>query len=127
MNYDPHALHQILEKIREQMRCPQCSRPVDIGFPSVKIAGDDFLLLQLKCDQCQAFILLHVSLSGTMHEELLSQDLGLSNASSTLKIEEGELDALRKALEESDGSFEKLFSDDKKRSNGRKNGPTMIA
>ncbi len=108
MSYDPHALHQILVKIREQMRCPQCSATVDVGFPSVKLAGDDFVLLQVQCLHCQAFIVLHVTVTGAVAEKIRN-DL-TKNASSNLHVDEAELETLRTALGESGGSFEKLFA-----------------
>lgn len=87
------------------MRCPQCSSVVDVDMASVKLAGDDFMLLQLKCESCQAFIVLHVTLSG---QELKANLDGL-NASSYIQLSESELSGLRMALKDSDGSFEKLF------------------
>jgi uncharacterized Zn finger protein len=108
MEFNPHSLHQVLTRIREQMRCPQCGTPVDVDFPSVKIAADDFMLLQLKCESCSAFIVLHVNLKNpeTVKESLLSGSL---NASSTLTLSEEEMSTLRNALHDANGSFEKLF------------------
>src|SRR5262245_30111077 len=56
MDIDPHTLQQIIQRIYQQMRCPQCSKRVPVDFSSVRLASDDFLLLQLKCDTCDAFI-----------------------------------------------------------------------
>lgn len=114
MDFDPHVLHQILIKIQDQMRCPQCSKAIPVDIASVKLAGDDFMLLQLKCENCQAFIVLHVSLSGAA-KQFPSEKYSLSNVSSTLELDEAELSTLRKALEKSDGSFSKLFKEDAKR------------
>ncbi len=119
MHYNPHSLHQILTRIREQMRCPQCGTRVAVDFPSIKIAGDDFMLLQLKCESCTAFIVLHVNLSEQKQVELQedSKD-ALLNASSTLSLSEDEMETLRGALKFADGSFQKLFLqfDEKKES-----------
>jgi hypothetical protein len=131
MEFDPHAIHEILTRIQEQMRCPQCSKKVSVDFPSLKLAGDDFMLLQLKCDSCQAFIVLHVSLSGAVQEQYQSKDHGIKNVSSTLKLDEGELTMLKKALEQSGGSFEKLFADDMNKKGPKANmagdGPSSFA
>lgn len=110
MDYTPHSLHAILSRIREQMRCPQCGTPVPVDFPAIKIAGDDFMLLQLCCGSCSAFIVLHVNLAtGKQQNQELSQTRPLLNASSTLSLTEQEMTTLRTALRKYDGSFEKLF------------------
>lgn len=114
MDYTPHALHQVLTRIREQMRCPQCGTPVAVDFPSVKVASEDFMLLELRCGSCSSFIVLHVQ----MKEESASKNVSLAhpllNASSTVAVSDDEMKLLRKALSESDGSFEKMFSRGKK-------------
>ncbi len=109
MELDPHTLQQIIRRIQQQMRCPQCGKKVPVDFTSVRLAGDDFLLLQLKCETCDAFIVLHAALQGveSVHEGA-EQDL-LSNASSSLQLNEGELNMLREGLTQSGGSFEQLF------------------
>jgi len=109
MELDPHTLQQIIRRIQQQMRCPQCGKKVPVDFTSVRLAGDDFLLLQLKCETCDAFIVLHAALQGaeSVHESA-EQDL-LSNASSSLQLNEGELNMLREGLTQSGGSFEQLF------------------
>lgn len=107
MEYNPHSLHQILTRIREQMRCPQCGTQVSVDFPAIKLAGDDFILLQLRCDSCNAFIVLHVNLSDA--KNLPIEHDGRRNVSSSLHLDEDEMRTLRAALQESDGSFEKLF------------------
>ncbi len=112
MEFNPHSLHQILTRIREQMRCPQCGTRIAVDFPSIKLAGDDFMLLQLKCESCSAFIVLHVHLGDQQASE--SPDAAkeaLLNASSTLSLSEKEMATLRQALEKSDGSFQTLFKE----------------
>jgi hypothetical protein len=107
MDLSPHSLHMILNRIREQMRCPQCGTPVPVDFPAIKIAGDDFMLLQLCCASCSAFIVLHVNLADKSAKQPASRPL--MNASSTLSLTEQEMTTLRSALKKYDGSFEKLF------------------
>ncbi len=113
MDFNPHSLHQILTRIREQMRCPQCGTRICVDVPSVKMAGDDFMLLQLKCDSCAAFIVLHVNLSEQTKEEVDPRS-ALLNASSTLSLSEDEMGTLRSALQSCGGSFDKLFGSMKK-------------
>ncbi len=107
MDYNPHSLHQILTRIREQMRCPQCGTRVLVDFPAIKIASDDFILLQLKCESCNAFIILHVNI--TEARQAAGEHDGKRNASSTMHLDEKEMAMLRSALVESGGSFETLF------------------
>ena len=112
MDFNPHSLHQILTRIREQMRCPQCGTRIAVDFPSIKLAGDDFMLLQLKCESCSAFIVLHVNLSEQAAAENPQEAKdALLNASSTLSLSEDEMGTLRSALQTADGSFQKLFND----------------
>lgn len=110
MQFDPHTLNQIIQRIQQQMRCPQCGEKVPVDFASVRITGDDFMLLQLKCDVCDAFIVLHAALQGATvpKEEKATGEKGM-NASSTLCLKEDEMDTLRSALDAAGGSFEKLF------------------
>lgn len=108
MDYNPHTLNQILIRIREQMRCPQCGTRVAVDFPSIKMAGDDFMLLQLKCESCHAFIVLHVNLSENKPAAAYNH-AGVANASSSLSLDQNQMDTLRNALKASGGSFEKLF------------------
>ena len=112
MDVNPHALHQILHRIREQMRCPQCGTQMPVDFPSVKIAANDFMLLQLKCESCAAFIVLHVNLVDQKMADDMPEDNknAMLNTSSTLSLTEEELSTLRSALDTFDGSFEKLFA-----------------
>ena len=110
MDFNPHSLNQILTRIRDQMRCPQCGTRVEVDFPSIKIAGDNFMLLQLKCQSCAAFIVLHVNLAEQTQASSPSDDAAkLLNASSTISISKDEMSTLRSALQNFDGSFQKLF------------------
>ncbi|HRH93136.1 MAG TPA: hypothetical protein PKV72_01245 [Candidatus Peribacteria bacterium] len=114
MDFNPHSLHQILLRIRDQMRCPQCGTRVQVDFPSIKIAGDDFMLLQLKCESCSAFIVLHVNLTDKTASKLADNVIvedGRKNASSQLTLDESEMATLQNALTAYDGSFEKMFKE----------------
>lgn len=92
------------------MRCPQCGTRVEVDFPSIRVAGGDFMLLQLKCQSCAAFIVLHVNLTEKTVAST-QQAQPMMNASSTLTLSDDDMKTLRSALQASDGSFEKLFSD----------------
>lgn len=108
MDLDPHALHQIVQRIDQQMRCPQCGKRVPVDLASVRVMGDNFLLLELKCRTCDAYIVLHAALAGL--DQLIQQKAILgSNASSQLNLSEQEITLLRQALQESGGSFEQVF------------------
>lgn len=111
MQLDPHTLAQIIQRIERQMRCPQCGKRVPVDFASVRIVGDDFLLLQLKCETCDAFIVLHASLQGSTAPTPTSaeEEEVMQNASSTLTMSENEIKMLQEALSQSGGSFEQLF------------------
>src|SRR3989338_4875943 len=109
MELDPHTLQQIIERIQQQMRCPQCGKKVPVDLTSVRMAGDDFMLLQLKCETCDAFIVLHASLQGAEHLGVADESIKMENVSSSLNLKENEVKMLRSALEKSGGSFEELF------------------
>ena len=111
MDFNPHSLNQILVRIRDQMRCPQCGTRVPVDFPSIKLAGDTFMLLQLRCESCTAFIVLHVNLSDQERHDHEKQQAILLNASSTVSLTEEEMTTLRTALKKYDGSFEMLFKE----------------
>ena len=113
MQFDPHTLHQIIQRIQQQMRCPQCGERIPVGFPAVRLTGDDFVLLQLRCDICDAYIVLHAALQAkepdpNKKETGSEKEKGM-NASSTLCLKEGEIETLRAALDAAGGSFEKMF------------------
>ncbi len=111
MNLDPHTLQQIIQRIYQQMRCPQCGKRIPVDFASVRMAADDFMLLQLKCDTCEAYIVLHASLQGAQKSVPAGkqgEDVTV-NASSALHLKDGEVVQLREAVAQAGGSFEKLF------------------
>lgn len=110
MEFDPHTLHAILRKIEQQMRCPQCGKKVPVDFASLKMAAKDFVILQLRCSQCAAYIVLHASLKGAEEHAAAETPDASMNASSTLTLKEDELQVLRSALEQSGGSFASIFS-----------------
>lgn len=111
MDFDPHTLQVIIRRIEQQMRCPQCGKRVPVDFNSLRLVGDSFLLLQLKCETCEAFIVLHASLQGA--EQLQAPaalEEKLKNTSSTISLDTSEVDQLQAALAANGGSFAKLFS-----------------
>lgn len=110
MECNPHTLNVILERIRDQMRCPQCGTRIDVDFPSIKMAGDSFMLLQLKCESCTSFIVLHVNLTDQPEVSVVSDATKMMNASSSLSLSKDEMTTLRSALKEYEGSFEKMFT-----------------
>lgn len=109
MEFDPHTLQQIIQRIYQQMRCPQCGKRVPVDFNAVRMASDDFMLLQLKCDTCDAYIVLHASVQGTSQLPVITVQDETANASSSLHLKDEEVEQMRKGLEDCGGSFEKLF------------------
>src|SRR3989344_1532637 len=108
MEFDPHTLHQIIQRIQQQMRCPQCGERIPVDFASVRLTGDEFVLLQLKCNVCEAYIVLHASLQEAKNPQQWTQgDKGI-NASSSLCLKDSELQVLKSALQGASGSFEEL-------------------
>ena len=116
MDYDPHTIHTIIQRIEQQLRCPQCSRKVPVDWQAIRLAGDDFVLLQLKCDSCDAYIVLHASCPGVREGES-QQDakLRMLNASSLLTRSDTEITKIRESLMKADGSFERMFGGGKHR------------
>ena len=37
MHLDPHTVHALLEKVRSQLRCPQCMKKVEVQMPSLPL------------------------------------------------------------------------------------------
>ncbi len=112
MDVNPHSLNVILNRIREQVRCPQCSTPMPVDFPAVKVAQDNVMLLELKCRSCGAFIVLQVTIGEQGIGVVGIADRNhLLNASSSVSLTESEMKTLHAALEKYDGSFEKMFKD----------------
>lgn len=79
---------------------------------SVRVVDDSAMLLQLKCDQCNAYIVLQASLQGVdgLGAPPYDED-STSNASSTFDIGKADLKQVKAALGAADGSFSKLFED----------------
>jgi DNA-directed RNA polymerase subunit RPC12/RpoP len=113
MELDPHTLNQIIQRIAAQVRCPQCGGKVPVEIPSVRITGDDFLLLELKCADCQAYIVLHACLQGAANLKATLETPSGVNASSALSVSEDDIKHLRAAIEQSGGSFKSFFSQKK--------------
>ncbi|MBT3293597.1 hypothetical protein HN512_03485 [Candidatus Peregrinibacteria bacterium] len=112
MDIDPHTLQRILDRIEKQMRCPQCGRQVPVDFSSVRLMAENAMLLQVKCDDCNAYIVLQASLQGMEHVDSKPFDIDeTANVSTTLKLGKNEMDALKDSIQESGGSFTKLFKE----------------
>ena len=110
MEIDPHTLQQILRRIEQQMRCPQCGKKVAVDFTAVRVVSDNAMLLQLRCDACNAFIVLHASLQGIENiAPTYEEGETTVNASSTLQMSDKEVRMLNSALEQCGGSFSQLF------------------
>ncbi|MFH0770184.1 MAG: hypothetical protein V1926_02285 [Candidatus Peregrinibacteria bacterium] len=107
MEIDPHTLQQIIRRIEQQMRCPQCGNRVPVDFSSVRLVANNALILQLKCEGCNAFIVLHASMTGV--SVAVEDGSQTTNVSSNLSLADNEVAMLHSALEESGGSFEQLF------------------
>jgi hypothetical protein len=122
MELDPHALHEIVQRIDKQMRCPQCGKDVPVDIPSVRVSGEDFLLLQLKCATCDAYIVLHAAISGAETIGISQKEGEVHNASSRLHLNKEELGMLRSAMKESGGSFESVFKKYGKKEKGSGSG-----
>lgn len=108
MEVDPHSLNAILKRIEQQVRCPQCTKNVTIGIPSVRMTGDDFILIQLQCSSCQAFIVLHATFKGPAGI-FPKERQGVINVSSALCGKEQDVAALRNALKKAQGNLSTLF------------------
>ncbi len=112
MELDPHTLQQILRRIYQQMRCPQCGKKVPVDFSSVRVMAENVMLLQLKCESCDAYIVLQASLQGI--DKISAppyEDEETANASSTLELSDEDLDEVREKLELSNGSFKTIFGE----------------
>lgn len=114
MDYDPHTIHTIIQHIQQQLRCPQCSRKIPVDWQAIRLTGDDFVLLQLRCDACDAYIVLHAVCQGARGGEA-PQDakLRMLNASSLLARSDIEVERIRESLTQADGSFERMFGEGK--------------
>lgn len=104
MDIDPHTIQQLLEKVRSQLRCPQCTRRVSVALDSLKVVGDAFAVFQLKCTTCDAYIVLHATLRGGVIPPS-------RNYSTILELNPQELQLLRDALRKAEGCFTVLFEE----------------
>lgn len=119
MDIDPHSIQQLLEKVRSQLRCPQCAKRIAVELSTLKVVGDSFAVFQLKCLTCEAFVLLHVTIAGSRppKDGVRAEEPPLErssrghqrNVSTTLEVDPEELRILRQSLRESGGSFSSLF------------------
>jgi len=82
---------------------------VPVDFSSVQVVADDAMLLQLKCDGCGSYIVLHASVAGSGKDIAEVEEVATANISSKLNIATDEVKMVTEALKESDGSFGKLF------------------
>jgi hypothetical protein len=113
MEIDPHTIQQILTKVREQLKCPQCKKRVDVTMESLKVVGDDFSVMQLKCEVCDAHIMLYANMaSGTLsfNPPYADQKIG-QNASSSMTMHDVDLEKIKDSIKKSDGSFMNLFEE----------------
>ena len=112
MDLDPHTLQHILERIYQQMRCPQCGKRVPVDFSTVRVVSDNAMLLQLKCETCNAYIVLQASLQGVENITGKPYDIDqTANMSTSMEMSKEELSVLSSALEDAGGSFEQLFKE----------------
>lgn len=111
MDIDPHTLQEILSKVREQLRCPQCRKPMDaLSLGSLKVVGGGFAVLQGQCSACSAHVMLHAAVAQAPREIAVDPAQVGKNASSRLSIESDDLRAIGTSLQKADGSFAKIFS-----------------
>lgn len=113
MELDPHVLHQIIQKIKQQMRCPQCGEDVPVDFSCVRMMEEEAMLLELQCEHCEAYIVLHASLNGVEYigAKPYTED-PMNNASSQLDVCKKDVKKLRTKLARSGGSFSLMFKND---------------
>ncbi len=109
MDLDPHTLNHIIQRIAAQVRCPQCGGKVPVAIPAIRCTGDDFLILELKCGDCQAYIVLHACLQGATNLKATLEVPTGKNVSSSLSLTDDDVAGLRRMLESAGGSFKNLF------------------
>jgi len=107
MSIDPHTIQQILIRIREQLRCPQCRKHMDVGVESLKVLSDSFAVMQVQCSACDAHIMLHATI--TFVEKQDGEKSAGKNASTKLMVDIDEITEIKKSLQKSNGSFTALF------------------
>ena len=106
MDIDPHTIQQILTRIREQLRCPQCRKRMEVSLESLKVLGENFVVMQMQCGTCDAHIMLHATIA--MKKESEDPESG-KNASTKLMVDIDDIKELEKSIQKSNGSFTKLF------------------
>jgi uncharacterized Zn finger protein len=113
VNIDPHAIQLILAKVREQLRCPQCTRRPDVQFDCLKVMSESFAVMQLQCTTCGAHVMLHATVDRLPDEENRKRKTatGERNASTELSLSNEEMEDVREALKAAGGSFSELFSE----------------
>lgn len=120
MEFDPHTLQIILQRIYQQMRCPQCGKKVPVDLSAVRVLSEEAMLLQLRCDDCNAYIVLQASLNGV--DSLGAppyQQNETANASTELKMSETDLQQIREGLTQAGGAFSQYFGKTRNRANGK--------
>lgn len=109
MELDPHTVQQILQKIYQQMRCPQCGSKVPVDLRNIRLVSDGSMLLQLKCDGCDSHIVLQASLQGLDKFGAPPYEVDETrNASTSLEDHKQDLVQIRQVLG-SGKSFSELF------------------
>lgn len=109
MNLDPHTIQKILQKIYQQMRCPQCGKKVPVDFSALRVVAGNNLILQLQCEDCDTHIVLQASMQGLENVSAPELQQSSNNASTQMNVSPDELEQLRTALKEANGSFESLL------------------
>ena len=101
------------------MRCPQCGRKVPVDLSTIQVVSEDVMILQLKCHECEAYVVLQASLQGIDKISAPPYEVDAkANASTELESGKHDLRKVRAALQKVDGSFEKLFTKPKKKKEG---------
>lgn len=107
---DPHTLQQILDRISQQVRCPQCGKEVPMDFKNVKVIAEGAMLLQLRCEHCNAYIVLQASLRGVEQISAPPYEVDeCANVSTGISSHIDDVERVRQALGESGGSFNVIF------------------
>ena len=113
MEMDPHTLQQILDRIQQQVRCPQCGKEVPADFQSVKVVSESAMLLQLKCENCNAYVVLQASLRGV--EQISAppyEEDECANASTGMSSHKDDVVQIKSALQKSGGKFSTMFKEE---------------
>jgi hypothetical protein len=126
MEFDPHTLQQILHRIYQQMRCPQCGKKVPVDLGSIQVVSEEAMLLQLRCEDCNAYIVLQASLQGIDALTAPPYEANeTANASSDLQINRGDLETVRHTLSDVNGSFKDFFETQQQKQSLQKNPQSL--